>query len=381
MVFHYRNRLLVLILFVSFVVSCTSEKEKKKNTIDTSQEIEFYLGADLSYVNEMEECGVFYKNSEGEVEDVYKIFANSGANLIRVRKWHNAKWSNYSDYLDVEKTIKRAKNQKMKVLLDFHYSDDWADPNKQQIPEAWFPVIDNLEALGDSIYNYTYKTLEKLDAKNLLPEMVQVGNETNIMILQKDDKIGEMNWERNAYLLNKGIKAVRDLSKSKDKKIEIMLHVAQPENGLWWFKQAKENGITDYDWIGISYYPKWSKYDLKEVSEAFKTLIKTYKKKLMVVETAYPFSLENIDNANNILGNDALIDGYSATEKGQLKYLLDLKNVIQESGGKGLIYWEPAWVSNSCSTRWGKGSHWENAALFNFNLEPTLGLNFLKSEP
>ena len=380
MVFHYRNRLLVLILFVSFVVSCTSEKEKKKNTIDTSQEIEFYLGADLSYVNEMEECGVFYKNSEGEVEDVYKIFANSGANLIRVRKWHNAKWSNYSDYLDVEKTIKRAKNQKMKVLLDFHYSDDWADPNKQQIPEAWFPVIDNLEALGDSIYNYTYKTLEKLDAKNLLPEMVQVGNETNIMILQKDDKIGEMNWERNAYLLNKGIKAVRDLSKSKDKKIEIMLHVAQPENGLTWYRSAKENGLTDYDLIGLSYYSKWSSFSMTEAANTIKTLKETYQKDVLIVETSYPFTLQGVDKANNILGEDSLNNGYPATQEGQLKYLLDFKRMIKKAGGKGLIYWEPAWISNNCSTRWGKGSHWDNATLFDFDGKPTLGTSNLKTD-
>ncbi|UAM97922.1 arabinogalactan endo-1,4-beta-galactosidase [Polaribacter litorisediminis] len=88
----------------------------------------------------------------------------------------------------------------MEVLLDFHYSEYWADPNKLEIPKAWLPKFYNLEVLEDSIYNYTFKTLEKLEVKNVLPEMMQVGNETNSMILQKDTKPAEMNWSRNGYL-------------------------------------------------------------------------------------------------------------------------------------------------------------------------------------
>ncbi|NVJ88422.1 MAG: glycosyl hydrolase 53 family protein [Flavobacteriaceae bacterium] len=363
------SKLLAIIL--ALVFSCSKSKK--------DQQIKFYLGSDLSYVNEMEDCGASYKNNKGEVTDVFKIFKDEGANLVRVRKWHSPEWTKYSNYEDIEKTIQRAKNKNLHVLLDFHYSDDWADPQKQIIPKAWLPVIDNIQVLGDSLYNYTYKTLQNLLAKDLLPEMVQVGNETNIMILQKDEKGTPMNWSRNSQLLNKGIKAVRDFSKKHNKNIEIMLHIAQPENGLWWFKQAKEIGITDFDWIGLSYYPKWSKYNLEEATEVFKTLINTYNKKLMVVETAYPFSLQNQDKAGNILGRDALIPGYEATQEGQFKYLEDLKKVIKKAGGQGLVYWEPAWVTNTCSTRWGQGSHWENATLFDFNSKPTLGLSFLNS--
>lgn len=96
----------------------------------------------------------------------------------------------------------------------------------------------------------------------------------------------------------------------------------------------------------------------------------------MVVETAYPFTLEDIDQANNILGSNTLIVGYPATEQGQLDYLNQLVTVIKNSGGEGLIYWEPAWVSTSCSTPWGQGSHWDNATLFNHNNSPTLGMQF-----
>ncbi|MEN8880587.1 MAG: glycosyl hydrolase 53 family protein, partial [Polaribacter sp.] len=154
----------------------------------------------------------------------------------------------------------------------------------------------------------------------------------------------------------------------------------QPENGIWWFKEANENGVKDFDWIGLSYYPNWSQYTIQNVTPVLKGLIDTYNKKLMIVETAYPFSLLNADNANNILGTDALISGYDATQVGQLKYLLDLKTSIKNAGGSGLVYWEPAWVSNNCSTRWGQGSHWDNATLFDANYKPTLGFNFYSSE-
>ena len=96
----------------------------------------------------------------------------------------------------------------------------------------------------------------------------------------------------------------------------------------------------------------------------------------MVVETAYPFTLENADAANNILDEKALISGYPATQQGQLDYLNALKTKIKEAGGEGLIYWEPAWVSTQCSTLWAQGSHWDNATLFDHNYKPTLGMQF-----
>src|SRR5690606_32922244 len=177
------------------------------------------------------------------------------------------------------------------------------------------------EALGNLLYNYTYDTLEALSNDNLLPEIVQVGNEINGMILQQGELVWPIDWTRNSYLINKGIEAVRDISVAKNKDIEVMLHIAQPENGLWWFEQATNAGVTDYDWIGLSYYPIWSDYNLNNVGSALSTLINTYNKCLMIVETAYPFTMVNADSANNILGNDALVSGYPATQQGQLGYL------------------------------------------------------------
>jgi arabinogalactan endo-1,4-beta-galactosidase len=366
-----KNFLIILILFFS-----CSKEDSKSVVIENPSSNVFYYGADLSYVNEMEDCGAVYKDSNENIKSPYKIFAEAGTNLVRIRLWHNPTWTNYSNLSDVKKSIQRAKSEGMKVLLDFHYSDTWADPSNQEIPLAWLTQINNTGPLGDLLYNYTYDTLNDLANSNLLPDIVQVGNEINAMILQNGELKWPIDWTRNSLLINKGIKAVRDISSSKNKKIEIMLHIAQPENGLWWFEQASAAGVTDYDWIGLSYYPMWSEYDLNSIDTPIKTLIETYNKRLMIVETGYPFTLNNADSANNIFNENALITGYPATEQGQLNYLNDLKTKIFQSGGEGIVYWEPAWVSTSCSTLWATGSHWDNATLFNHNNKSNLGMQF-----
>ena len=336
----------------------------------------FYYGADLSYVNELEDCGAVYYDETNTQKDPYQIFGDAGTNLIRLRLWHNPDWTQYSTLDDVKRSIKRAKALQIPVLLDFHYSDDWADPHKQEIPKAWELQINDTPGLGRLLYKYTYNTLDTLYREGLLPEMVQVGNEINSMVLRHGEAQDSINWSRNSFLINQGIAAVRNFSKDSGKKIEIMLHIAQPENAMQWFKMARENGITDFDWIGISYYPLWSKYKLNTLESALSELVDTYNKKLMIVETAYPYCLENADQANNILGEKALLDGYPATQKGQLDYLLKLTEIVKHAGGQGIVYWEPAWISSECETRWGKGSHWDNATLFDQNGKVNLGMNF-----
>ena len=356
-------------------VSCSDSSNNIENTVE-QPDIPFYKGADLSYLNEMLDCGAVYKDYANQIKNPYTIFKDAGANLVRFRLWHNPEWTNYSNLQDVKLGIEKAKQNNLKVLLDFHYSDTWADPEHQQIPSAWLEHLNNTEVLGDSLYNYTLFTLQDLASENLTPDLVQLGNEINPMILQDGELEWPIDWERNSFLINKGIKAVRDFSETQNQDIEVMLHIAQPENALWWFEQATNNGITDYDWIGLSYYPKWSTYNLNNVGEVFSTLINSYNKKLMVVETAYPYTLEDADEARNIQGSDALIEGYPATEQGQLNYLNDLTQSIYNAGGKGIVYWEPAWISTPCFTLWGQGSHWDNATLFDHENKANLGMQF-----
>ncbi len=350
----------VFIILLS-ITGCKPEKPASKSI---TQPVAPILGADLSYVNEIEDCGAHY-TTEGDTIDPYSYFAERGANLIRLRLWHTPEHSPYSNFEDVKKSIRRAHEAGVAVLLDFHYSDFWADPHKQARPKSWAGITDD-QILADSVYQYTFKTLTKLGEDNLLPQWVQVGNETNIEILQPVDTVitDTLNWERNALLLNSGLKAVSDVEKAFSSEIKCVLHIAQPENAFAWFRKAEEYQVIDFDIIGLSYYSKWSEYPLEKISAAIDSLKTQFKKEVVIVETAYPHSLDNADAAGNILGNDALIEGYPATPEGQKNYMLQLTQNVLDGGGLGVIYWEPAWVTSTCKTPWGTGSHWDNATFF-----------------
>ncbi len=325
----------------------------------------FYFGADLSFVNELEDCGAVWREN-GKPVDPMVLFQQHGANLVRVRIWVDAEWTKYSNLADVKKTIRRARALGMQVLLDFHYSDDWADGDKQIIPKAWAKIA-GTDALAQTLYQYTYDTLAALDAEGLMPEMVQVGNETNPEMLgQAEWKGRAIDWARNARLFNAGIKAVRDAGAKAKIRPKVMLHIAQPENVEPWFTAAAAAGVTDFDMIGISYYQKWSKFTLAGLGAVINRLSHRYNAEIVLVETAYPWTMGYADSSPNVLGEDTLIPGYRATPEGQAKYLTDITQLVIANGGVGVVYWEPAWISSECKTRWGSGSSWENAAFFDF---------------
>jgi len=192
-----------------------------------------YLGVDISYANEMEDCGAVYRAGDKTVEP-YAFFKASGANLARIRIWNDPDWTPYSNLKDVKRSIAKAKRAGMQVLLDFHYSDDWADGDKQLAPKAWVTLSTPDQA--KALYDFTRNTLAELDREGLMPDMVQVGNETNGEIVSSLEKAKDpINWERNALLFNAGIKAVRDAGAASATKPRIMLHIAQPENVEPWF--------------------------------------------------------------------------------------------------------------------------------------------------
>ena len=331
----------------------------------------FVMGADLSYVNQVQDYGGVYKDS-GLIKDPFTIFKNHGTNVVRVRLWHNPQWlaplnggKLYSNLYDVEKTIQRAKAAGMAVNLDIHYSDTWADPGNQTTPAAWAGL--SLVTLKDSVYNYTLAVLNYLKSKNLTPEMIQVGNETNQGMLWPVGKVNSGNFSAFCDLLKSGIRAVRDFSAGSSIKPQIILHVAQIQNATYWTNGIIAGGVTDFDILGLSHYSKWSTIntmaDIKNSIGAFKT---AYGKKVMIVETAYPFSTGGADSYANVISGDSPVPGYPVTADGQYQYMKDLTQAVISGGGSGIMYWEPAWITSSLHDLWGTGSSWENNTLFDF---------------
>lgn len=336
----------------------------------------FYFGADMSYVNEMEDCGVAY-HEDSVAKDPYQIFKDHEGNLVRLRLWHTPDWyddlndgNRYSDLQDIQEAIARAKGQGLNVLLDFHLSDNWADPSKQLVPGAWLPVVDSVDVLKDSLYNYMYQTLSVLHADNLLPDMLQIGNETNkgILLSPADNAVWTLDWNRNAILFNHAIQAVRDFETDTNTEIQIMLHVAGPDNTEWMIDGFMSNGVTDFDIIGLSYYWAWHQpTTIEETGEVIEMLKKLYpEKEVIIVETGYIWTTDWNDNANNII-SETHPDYHPASPVHQRDWLIDLTQEVKMSGGNGVVYWEPFWVSSDCFTQWGQGSHQEHATFFDFD--------------
>ncbi len=342
---------------------------------------ERFAGVDLSYVNEVEDCGAEFRLG-GKRRDPYEMFAEQGANLVRLRLWNNPDWTRYSTEADVIRSSERAKKAGMQVLLDFHYSDDWADPQKQTIPAAWAADIGDADKLAAHVYEYTRGVLARLGERGLMPYMVQVGNEINTQMLRPAETKGEpIDWARNSKILNAGIRAVRE-ARAADGSPRVMLHVAQPENVEPWFAAAVAAGVRDFDYIGASYYPKWSSLDLPRAEKALAAVHRRFSRPIIVVEVSYPFTLQDAgDQAPNLLGEDSLHRGYPATYVGQKRFMDAVVQMTLRAGGVGVVYWEPAWVSTPCKTRWGTGSHWENATLFDFRKgnELTPAAEFLRA--
>ena len=170
------------------------------------------------------------------------------------------------------------------------------------------------------------------------------------------------------------------VAKDVSTSIQTVIHIADPSTALWWFTTATEENFSNYDIIGLSYYTQWHDVNIEYVGQVVYSLINEFNKPVWIVETGYPWTLENNDEADNILGATSILPGYSnpPTIKSQKNFLINMTYEVISNGGMGVIYWEPAWVSTSCSTQWGQGSHYENATFFDFDNQLHEGANFLK---
>lgn len=352
-------------------VAIQSDRQEPVENVPQSRatgDLPFLKGADLSYINELQDIGVKYYSNGTEL-DPYKTIKSYGANLVRVRLWHNPTWTNYSTLADVKKSISRAKNEGLYVLLDFHYSDTWTDPEQNLIPAAWRPVAGNITALSDSVYNYTFQTLTHLRNSNLLPEMVQIGNETNKSIMVLDNSEMEpVNFVRNTALFNAGLQAVQDFNNANGKNIKTVLHIAMnPNDVIYWVSNHKNCGLKNFDMLGVSYYPQWQDYTPQQLGELASKLVSMFGVQLFVAETGHIWTRAWNDNNMNLMSKMCL--GYPEVPCPQLQkdFIIEVKEALRANGGAGYSAWEPFWVSANNQTLWGVGSNWENVAFFDFN--------------
>jgi len=323
-------------------------------------------GADVSQLLKNEQHGAVYRDAHGRRDDALRILQSNGVNYLRLKVWVDPA-DGYSDRDDVLLVARRAKALGLKLLVDFHYSDAWADPGKQNKPAAWAGL--DFEHLRQAVYEHTYGMLAALRAQHTPADMAQIGNEINGGMLWPDGRWD--NWDGLAALLTAGSTAVKAASPST----RVVLHLAEGGNNgghVWWFDNAIARGVP-FDVIAVSQYLYWHG-PLGYLQANLFDLATRYDKDVMVAETAYGFTTAEQDAEPNIF-TPALADagGYPATPQGQSDALRDMFNAVAAvPGGHGLgvFYWEPTWTAVA-GGGWdpadpSSGDGWENQALFDY---------------
>jgi arabinogalactan endo-1,4-beta-galactosidase len=345
-------RRFAIFLTVFIVIVAVTGCHKKSNE-DVPPPDNFIRGADLSFLPEIEQWGTQFYTADGTPEDVLTQLYKNGCNTVRVRLWHTPAGL-HSSLAEVSAFCQRVHDKGMKVILDIHYSDTWADPGNQATPAAWKKLP--LNTLSDSVYKYTLKAVSLIR-----PEFVQIGNEINGGFMWEQGRISKQ--ADFIQLLKSGVKGARDAGVQT----KIIIHFAGL-TGSWWFFDLLKTNTVDYDIMALSYYPVWHGKDLNRVQTTLDSLVSLTSKEVMIAETAYPFTLQWNDYTNNILGLESqLVQGYPASASGQLDFMNKLKNILVKTGkGVGFCYWGGEWVAFKGTTA-ADGSSWENQALFDFS--------------
>lgn len=368
---------------------------------------DFIFGMDASSVLVEEKSGVKFYNFDGEEQDVFKTLGEAGINYIRLRVWNDPYDSEGHGYgggnNDLATAIvlgKRATDCGMRVYIDFHYSDFWADPSRQHAPKAWEGM--DLEQTEEALYIFTREALTQLLDAGVDVGMVQIGNEINYGMS------GVTKREEVNSLLKSGSRAVREVSSAYDKDIQIAVHYTNISD------KAQVLGLVedlvkcdvDFDMIGLSYYPFWNG-SFKNMKRVLELIPERFGKKAFLAETSYPYTLEDGDGNDNSVGNSAdLMEGYLATVNGQAQMIHDICKNVNEAGGAGFFYWEGTWIpvgksgddnspiweeygsgwasSYACdydpeqAGKYYGGCSWDNQALFDFHGYPLKSLRVFR---
>ncbi|MEE0117049.1 MAG: glycosyl hydrolase 53 family protein [Lachnospiraceae bacterium] len=368
---------------------------------------DFIRGMDASAVLSVEKSGAKYYGYDGKEQDVFETLAESGVNYIRLRVWNDPYDENGNGYgggdNDVATAIelgKRATQYGMKVNIDFHYSDFWADPKRQHAPKAWEGM--SADEKADALYDFTKESLTQILDAGVDVGMVQVGNEIN------NGMSGETDVPAVMGLLSAGSRAVREIADSYGKDIRIVLHYTNIEDNEEVDTMAanlKEYGV-DYDIFGLSYYPFWDGTN-ENMQNVAKNIMDRYGKKVVIAETSYCYTEKDGDGfGNSFDGIEDAVDGYAPTVQSQATMIRDICAAANEVGVLGVFYWEGTWIpvgseDQDNSALWEKygsgwassysaeydpddaglyygGCSWDNQAMFDFTGHPLPSLNVFR---
>ena len=321
------------------------------------------MGADISSLKKSEDKGGVYAYEDGTQADALKILRDHGMNYARIRVWLKSP-DGYHQKEQLLEMAKRVKDNNIKLLVDFHYADSWADPGKQPKPASWENL--DFDALKKALYDHTFDICNSLKKQGTPPDMVQIGNEVTNGMVWPDGK-NDVSFDNLTALLKEGYRATKDCSPAT----LVMLHVDNGGNNemyRWWFDSITAHEVP-FDLIGASYYPYWHG-TLADLQKNLNDIALRYDKDIIVVETAYPFTTVENDHQANIVQTTP---GYPATPEGQRKMIADIMNIVRavpNGHGLGIFYWDATWTAVE-GNGWDpadatSGNGWENQALFDY---------------
>lgn len=303
---------------------------------------DFAMGVDVSSVLSLEASGAVFRDADGEPADLFDVLADSGVTDVRVRVWNdpfdgegNGYGGGNVDAARATEIGRRATDAGLSVLVDFHYSDFWADPAKQQSPKAWEGI--SAEQKAAAAGEYTRETLALMKDEGVDVTMVQVGNETTGGVA------GETAWPAMTGIFQAGSEATREVFPDA----LVAVHFTNPERDGEYarFAAILDNFDVDYDVFASSYYPFWHG-SLENLTEVLSQVATTYGKQVIVAETSWVSTLEDGDGFANVIGEQSDTTAYPVSVQGQAMAVSDVIQAVVDVGdaGLGVFYWEPAWL-------------------------------------
>ncbi len=329
------------------------------------------MGFDASYVSRVEERGGVYRNAAGKEADIFQTLASYNVEMIRLRVWVDPE-EGYNNKEDVLALSARAHEAGLGLVIDFHYSDTWADPENQTKPVAWANL--DFDELKTAVFNHSAEVVGALIEQGTPPEIVQIGNEIIHGMLFPDGQVGassplpsHQQWTQLTALISAGIEGVQSIGSTA----QILIHIDHggEENGRarWFFDNLKEQNVS-FDMIGISYYPRWHG-ELNLLEENIRDTIERYQKPVIVMETSAMWTLGWNDHTHNAMGlEEQQHPGFAISPEGQMAFFEAVSKTAMTAGASGVFYWGGEWIAVSSEDD--NGSAWENQALFDFDGYP-----------
>lgn len=382
------KKVMINILAVICLIACSETSGPEESIVTPPAEHTFYKGVTMTFASYLEDVGHKTYKENGIAKDPYQSIHDHGGNIVRLQlepelfnrtagmnaiKAPDIDWQVMSR---LKKNMLRAKNAGLEVVLTLKH--------EKYIPNCWADITDK-QKLGETLYDWCYKALDELYNQGTVPVIVTMGNEIDAWFMVPADYMvkgkEKFDYPGNVFFLGKGLAAVRQFNRDKGTNIRTACHLSSPEHIKWWFSKHYDQGLQDFDILALSWYPGWhSMGEWANFAEAASWL-KSKGKDMMLLETSYPYTLQNADSQANAYNANLYPNGKTSPAV-QRSVLSSLALELKAAGAIGMVTWGneslPTDIYIYANDEWGKGSTWENNSYWDANCNLHEGIDWMQ---